>query len=283
MKTWFVTGSAKGLGRAIVEAALAAGDRVAATARNVGRLDDLAARYGERFRAIDLDVTDEAAVARAVAATVEAFGGIDVCVNNAGYATLMPFEHTADFRAQIETNLFGVVNVTRAVIPVMRRQGHGYIVQVSSIGGRLATGGLSAYQAAKWAVGGLSQVVAQEVAPFGIRMTVLEPGGMDTDWGKTARRNDGTNDPAYADTVGRVFGMLARHDGRAGSDPARIADILVRLADHPAPPMKLILGSDARHYYDLAADMRRAEDDAWLEVTRSSDFKAEGPIPAFPT
>ena len=182
-KVWLVTGAARGLGRSISEAVLKNGDRLVAAARDPQRLDDLVARYPDQVRAVALDVTDEAAAQRAVQLALDAFGGLDVLVNNAGYGHTVPFEQMSseDFRAQLETNLFGVVNLTRAVLPVMRGQRSGHIFQVSSVGGRTSTPGLSAYQAAKWAVGGFSDVVAKEVSPLGIQICTLEPGGMRTD------------------------------------------------------------------------------------------------------
>ena len=187
-KVWLVTGSARGLGRNIVEAALQAGERVVATARDPRQLADLSARYGERVRAVALDVTDPQAAREAVQAAVDAFGRLDVVVNNAGFGHLAPFEQTSedDFRAQIDTNFHGVVNVTRAALPVLRQQRAGHIIQISSVGGRVGIAGLSAYQAAKWAVGGFTEVTRQELAPFGVHVTALEPGGMKTEWANEA-------------------------------------------------------------------------------------------------
>ena len=183
-KTWLITGSSRGLGRHLAEAVLEAGNNLVATARRTESLNDLVEKYGDRVRVVALDVTDPAAARAAVAATVEAFGRLDVLVNNAGYADVAAIEDMpeADFRAQIEANLFGVVNVTRAALPIMREQGAGHIIQISSVGGRVGVPGLGAYQAAKWAVGGFSEVLAKEVASFGIKITVAEPGGMRTNW-----------------------------------------------------------------------------------------------------
>src|ERR1700739_2760583 len=183
-QVFFLTGSSRGLGRQIAEAALAAGHQLVATARQPDSLADLVDRYGTQILPVALDVTDPAGAAMAVATGTKAFGHLDVVINNAGYANLAAVEDItlADFRAQLDANLFGVVNVTKAVLPGLREQGSGHIIQVSAIGGRLATAGLSAYQSAKWAVGGFSEVLAREVGPLGIRVTVLEPGGMQTDW-----------------------------------------------------------------------------------------------------
>ena len=207
-QVFFLTGSSRGLGRRIAEATLAAGHYLVATARNPASLADLAERYGSRILPVTLDVTDPAAAVAAVAAGTEAFGRLDVLVNNAGYANLAAVEDIAldDFRAQVEANLFGVVNVTKAALPVLRAAGGGHIIQVSSVGGRLATPGLSAYQAAKWAVGGFSEVLAREVGPLGIKVTVLEPGGMQTDWAGSSMRIPPVSEP-YQATVGAAARM----------------------------------------------------------------------------
>ncbi|HWZ88263.1 MAG TPA: SDR family NAD(P)-dependent oxidoreductase, partial [Polyangiaceae bacterium] len=183
-KVWLITGSSRGIGRALAEAVLTAGHRLVATARNPKQLSDLVDTYGVRVRAVALDVTDERAAALAVASAVDTFGRLDVLVNNAGYGDLASIEDTTiqDFRAQIETNLFGMIIVSKAAIPVMRRQGSGHILQFSSIGGRVGPVGRGAYAAAKWGVEGFSEVLAKEVDPFGIKVTIVEPGGFRTDF-----------------------------------------------------------------------------------------------------
>ena len=190
-KVWLVTGSASGLGRNIAEAVLASGDRLVATARDPGRLEDLVKKYGDQVRTAILDVSDEAAAFSAVQGAVGAFGRLDVVVNNAGYGDFAPFEQLSSerFKAVIDTNFYGVVNVTRAALPIMRKQKSGCILQISSLGGRLALPGSSAYHAAKWAVGGFTESLAQEVAPFGVKVCALEPGGMRTNWGTRAHKD----------------------------------------------------------------------------------------------
>ena len=273
-KVWLVTGAARGLGRLISEAVLAAGDRLVAGARDPERLADLVERYGNRIRPVALDVTDEVAAQHAVDHALKAFGRLDVLVNNAGYGHTAPFEQmtTQDFRAQVETNLFGVVNLTRAALPVMRKQRAGHIFQVSSTGGRTSAPGLSAYQAAKWAVGGFSDVVAKEVAPLGIRVCTLEPGGMRTDWASEAR--SGGNDllPDYEQTVGNMLRLLEAYGGHEISDPAKIAALIVELSRRDQLPLRLLLGGDALHVCSLA-DAERAEEQArWRETTLSTHF-----------
>src|SRR6266403_5828478 len=214
-KHWFVTGSASGLGRSISEAVLASGDSLVATAREPKRLADLLEKYGDRVRTIELDVTDEKGCEMAVEKAVEAFGSLDVVVNNAGYGDIAPFEQMASerFKAVIDTNFYGVVNVTRAVIPIMRKQKSGCIFQISSVGGRVTRPGSTPYHAAKWAVGGFTESLAQEVAPFGVKMCALEPGGMRTNWG--ARANKDTPDllPDYKPSVGAVAKALKSYWG----------------------------------------------------------------------
>jgi NAD(P)-dependent dehydrogenase (short-subunit alcohol dehydrogenase family) len=272
-QVFLLTGSSRGLGRQIAEAALAAGHQLVATARDPGSLAGLVDRYGDRVLPVALDVSDPAAARAAVTASIAAFGRIDVVVNNAGYANLASVEDITvdDFRAQFDVNLFGVVNVTKAALPVLRAQGGGHIIQVSSIGGRLATAGLSAYQAAKWAVGGFSEVLAREVAPLGIKVTVLEPGGMRTDWAGSSMRVPPVSEP-YQATVGA---MARVHDDlgsdAALGDPAKVAQVVLRVAGLDEPPLRLILGSEAYAYATAAARARAESDAAWRYLTVSTD------------
>jgi NAD(P)-dependent dehydrogenase (short-subunit alcohol dehydrogenase family) len=271
-KVFFLTGSSRGLGRQIVEAALAAGHQLVATARQPDSLADLADRYGRRILPVALDVTDPDAAAVAVAAGAGKFGRLDVVINNAGYANLASVEDItlADFRAQVDANLFGVVNVTKAALPILREQGSGHIIQVSSIGGRLATAGLAAYQAAKWAVGGFSEVLAREVSPFGIKVTVLEPGGMQTDWAGSSMRVPPVSQP-YQPTVGVMARMHGDGSATALGDPAKVAQVVLTVAGMAEPPLRLILGSEAYAYAMAAARARAESDAAWHDLTISTD------------
>ena len=272
-QVYFLTGSSRGLGRQIAEVALAAGHQLVATARQPDSLADLAGRYGSQILPVALDVTDPAGAAAAVAAGITAFGRLDVVVNNAGYANLAAVEDMtlADFRAQVDANLFGVVNVTKAALPVLREQGSGHIIQVSSIGGRLATAGLSAYQAAKWAVGGFSEVLASEVGPLGIKVTVLEPGGMQTDWAGSSMHVPPISEP-YQPTVG-VMARMHQELGNAEAlgDPAKVAQVVLSVAGMADPPLRLILGSEAYAYAMAAAKARAESDAAWRDLTISTD------------
>src|SRR3954447_23801404 len=227
-RTWLITGSSRGLGRALTTAVLDSGDRVLATARRPEQLDDLVKEYGDAIHAVALDVTDPAAARSAVQAAVDVFGGLDVVANNAGYANSAPIEEIAeeDFRAQIETNLYGVVNITRAALPVFRKQRSGHFLQFSSIGGRAGgTPGLGAYQTAKFAVEGFSEVLNNEVKPFGVKVTIIEPGGFRTDWASFS--TDQPVDPDYDGTVGEMDRYRARTAAEWPGDPVRAAKVVV--------------------------------------------------------
>jgi NAD(P)-dependent dehydrogenase (short-subunit alcohol dehydrogenase family) len=272
-QVFFLTGSSRGLGRQVAEAALAAGHHLVATARDPASLADLADRHGGQVLPVALDVTDPEAATAAVRAGTAAFGRIDVVVNNAGYANLAAVEDLSpdDFRAQVDANLFGVVNVTKAALPVLRAQGGGHIIQVSSVGGRLATPGLSAYQAAKWAVGGFSEVLAREVGPLGIKVTVLEPGGMRTDWAGPSMRVPPISEP-YRPTVGASAAMHSENGSDdALGDPAKVAQVVLKVAEMAEPPLRLILGSEAYAYAMAAAKARAESDAAWHDLTVSTD------------
>lgn len=274
-KTWLITGASRGLGRSITEAALAAGDTVVATARDPGRLADLEARYPDTLLCFALDVTDMAAAQVAVTVAVDTFGKLDVLVNNAGYGHAAAFEQTseASFRAQIETNFYGVVNLTRAALPVLRAQRAGHIINISSVGGRTGTPGLRAYQSAKWAVGGFSEVIAREVAPFGVKIVCVEPGGMRTSWGEIARGNTPAVMPDYQPSVGAVLDLLRTYVGKEIGDPERIAGIILDLSRRERLPAHLVLGSDALFVLAQAEAERQKQAAEWAQVGRSSDFE----------
>jgi NAD(P)-dependent dehydrogenase (short-subunit alcohol dehydrogenase family) len=207
-----------------------------------------------------------------VETAAEAFGRLDVVVNNAGYADLAAVEDLTleAFRAQIDTNLLGVVIVTKAALPVLRAQGSGHIIQVSSVGGRMATPGLAAYQAAKWAVGGFSEVLAAETAPLGVKVTVLEPGGMRTDWAGSSMTIPPISEP-YAPTVGVSAQRMAGFAQASASDPAKVAQVVLTVADLDEPPLRLLIGSDAYNYGRAAWQARLEEDASWQPLSTSTD------------
>lgn len=279
-KVWLVTGSASGLGRHIAEAVLASGDRLVATARDPQRLSDLVERYGDQVRTATLDVTDAPSAHASVQLAIQAFGRLDVVVNNAGYGEFAPFEQVSedDFRAVVETCFYGVVNVTRAALPVMRSQRSGHILQISSVGGRLSFPGSAAYTAAKWAVGGFTGVLAQEVAPFGVKMCSLEPGGMATNWSARAKQNIPDLLPEYEASVGAILTMMRSIKAEDSSDPRKVAQLVLKLAECDHLPAKLLLGSDALHYAGQAEAARAAEDAEWRNVSISTDVTATTPV-----
>ena len=281
-KVWLVTGSASGLGGNIAEAVLASGDRLVATARDPRRLEDLVKKYGDQIRTASLDVADEDAAHAALQVAMDAFGRLDVVVNNAGYGDVAPFEQLSSerFKAVIDTNFYGVVNVTRAALPIMRKQKSGCILQISSVGGRLALPGSSAYHAAKWAVGGFTESLAQEVAPFGVKVCALEPGGMRTNWGTRAHQDLPELLPDYEPSVGAVVTTLKSHWGQENGDPAKVAQVILRLAGSDRLPPHLLLGSDAIHYAGQAEAARAADTERWREISVSIDVNTTVSLPA---
>src|SRR5580704_227641 len=230
-KAWLITGSSRGLGRAFAQAALEAGHRVVATARNPLQLSDIVSRYGDRVRALALDVTSETQAQHAIDTAIETFGALDVLVNNAGYGNVCPVEDTslADFRAQIETNLFGVIIMTKAALPYFRERRAGHIIQVTSIGGRIGPGGRSPYAAAKFGVEGFSESLSKEVAPLGVKVTIIEPGGFRTDFaGSSTELTEGRAE--YDETVGAAARFQRNYNGKQPGDPAKAAAVLLHVA-----------------------------------------------------
>ncbi|MGW4337356.1 oxidoreductase [Rhodococcus koreensis] len=275
-KTWLITGSSRGFGRELATAVLRGGDNVIATARRSEQLTDLIDTYGDRVRTVALDVTDAAAAREAVATAVEEFGGLDVVVNNAGYANSVPIEEMADddFRQQVDANFFGVVNVTRAALPILREQRSGCFVQFSSVGGRVGgTPGLSAYQAAKFAVEGFSEVLAAEVRPFGVKVLIVEPGAFRTDWQGSSMQRSAVG-PDYEATVGAMNRYREDSDGTQPGDPARAARIIMDVVAAEDAPLRLLLGAGAVAMAEKSSRERAAEALAWAEVSRSADFPA---------
>ena len=241
-KVWFITGTSKGFGRIWAEAALERGDRVVATARNASTLTDLVERYGDNVLALKLDVTDKPAVEAAIARAHEHFGRLDVVVNNAGYGLFGMVEEVseADARAQLETNLFGALWVTQAALPIMREQRSGHIIQVSSIGGVNAFPMVGLYHASKWGLEGMSQALAQEVAGFGIHVTLVEPTGFSTDWSGPSSVQSEQN-PAYAEFREQVLQMRKQRLGTPG-DPEATGPAILKVVDADEPPLRVFFG-----------------------------------------
>ncbi|WP_430781767.1 SDR family oxidoreductase [Actinoplanes sp. G11-F43] len=250
-KVWFITGTSRGLGRQFAEAALGRGDRVAATARDIGSLADLSAKYGDALLPLTLDVTDTEAVTAAVTAAHDRFGRLDVVVNNAGYGLFGMVEEITErqLRDQLETNLFGAFAVTKAVLPILRAQGSGHIVQISTIGGIGAFPSLGGYHASKWALEGLTESLAQEVAGLGIKVTLVEPGGFATDWGGSSAVHA---EPLSAYQPIRDA-MAARRGDASYGDPIAAGSALLTIVDAENPPLRVLFGSQptelVKHIY----------------------------------
>jgi NAD(P)-dependent dehydrogenase (short-subunit alcohol dehydrogenase family) len=230
---------------------------------------------------VKLDVREEAAAKAAVQTAVNKYGRLDVLVNNAGYGYFAPFEQmtSEQFRDVVETCLFGVVYMTHAALPAMRRQKSGHIFQVSSVGGRMAMPGNSPYHAAKWAVGGFSDSLAAEVAPFGVKVCTLEPGGIRTNWAQKAGENSPELMPEYEESVGAIYKLLAAVRGNAEGDPKRIADVIVKLANTQDVPKRLILGKDAEIRVKNVESARGVEAAKYRELTLSTVFPDPPVIP----
>lgn len=274
-KVWLITGSGGGLGRHLAETVLANGDRLVATARNLERIADLQSLYGDRVTLFELDVTDPNAATLAVQHALEQFGRLDVLVNNAGYAEIAPFEQMpeAAFKAVVDTNFYGVVSLTRAAIPVMREQRSGLIVNISSSSGRVGHPGSAAYCAAKFAVGGFSEAVGKEVAPFGVRIVAVEPGSMRTAWTRVASTRNLDLLPDYQATIGKLLEFARDFAGHEPGDPDRYASAIFALADKQDLPEHLVMGPHAVAMIEAAEDRRRQLAVEWLPVSLSTDFE----------
>ncbi|TVT40089.1 SDR family oxidoreductase [Hymenobacter setariae] len=269
---WFITGSSRGLGRSLTSAVLAAGQRVAATARRPEQLANLVAQYGDRILPLALDVTDKAQINKAVADALAHFSRLDVVVNNAGFGITGAAEGYTDeqVRSQLETNLYAPIAVTRAVLPHLRQQRSGHILQISSAGGRVGNPGVSIYQAAKFGIGGFSEALAQEVAPLGIRVTCVEPGGFRTDWAGESM-TFAPEVPGYETTVGPRVAMFQNGTFEPMGDPDKAAQVLLALVENPEPPLHLLLGSEAVAIVEHVENARRAELEKWRPVSVSTD------------
>ncbi len=269
-KVWFITGASKGFGREWAEAALERGDQVAATARKPETLDALVDKYGDQVLPLKLDVTDRAADQAAVKQAAEHFGRLDVVINNAGYGHFGMVEEVTEqeLRAQLETNLFGAVWVTQAALPVMREQGSGHIIQVSSIGGISAFPNVGAYHASKWALEGLSQSLAQEVARFGIHVTLIEPGGFSTDWaGPSSQRSEElpAYDEAHEADKERRKGMAA-----GAGDPAATREPILKIVDATPPPLRVFFGKAPLGIATKDYESRLATWNEWQPVSEEA-------------
>ena len=277
-RVWFITGASSGFGRALAEAVLEHGDRLVATARDTATIADLARAYPERARALELDVTDRERVRTVVDEAASEFGRLDVVVNNAGYGLRGALEELSEeeLRAQFETNVFGVLGVTRAALPHLRRQRSGHVVQMSSVGGVVATVGGGIYAGTKFAVEGFSEGLAKEVAHLGIRVTIVEPGPFRTDFaGRSSRRARPIAD--YAESVGEAHERFLRMDGNQPNDPALGARAIIRAVEAEDPPLRLPLGPEAFRMIRAKLKEQRRELDAWEPLGAATAFAAGEP------
>lgn len=271
---WFITGASSGLGKALAEAVLAKGWRAVLTARRPEALADLVAGHGDNALALTLDVTDADAVDRAVAAAEARFGRIDVAVNNAGYGYLAAIEEGEDaaIRAQFETNVFGLIGVTKRLLPGMRARRSGHIVNVSSLGGLVAFAATGYYHATKFAVEALSESLAQEVAPLGIKVTIVEPGAFRTDWAGRSMVESPVTIADYEETAGKRRALTRAVSGHQPGDPARAALAIIAAVEAPEPPLRLLLGAPALRIARQRLEALSLNFEAWAETSLSADF-----------
>jgi NAD(P)-dependent dehydrogenase (short-subunit alcohol dehydrogenase family) len=271
-KVWFITGSSKGLGKSLVEAVLLKGDNVVATARNPQQLGDLIEKYPEQLLTLELDVQNKEQIYSTVDAAIRHFGRIDVLVNNAGFGITGAAEAFTNeqVRNQLEVNLYAPIELTRAVLPYMRKERSGNILQISSIGGRVGNAGLSIYQAAKFGLAGFSESLSKEVTPLGIKVTSIEPGGFRTDWGGPSM-SFAKDIEGYETTVGGVKEHLTSGKFIPMGDPAKAAKVMIDVVDHENPPLHLVLGSEAAAILRATDEKRKEEFDKWLDVSISTD------------
>lgn len=271
---WFITGCSKGLGRALAQQVLASGYRAVVTARREADVADIVAEHSGAALAAELDVTDADQIKTAVAAAEDHFGSIDVLVNNAGYGYLGAIEEgdDADVRVMFDANVFGPVNLIKAVLPGMRGRGHGHIVNLSSGGGFVTIPAMGYYHMAKFAVEGLSETLAKEVAPFGVGVTVVEPGPFRTDFRGGSIKQGRLRIPAYAETVGKARDNLLAGNGRQPGDPVRGARAMLTAVEAERPPLHLVLGGSVLEQFRKKVGDLQHEWDAWEAVTRDTNF-----------
>src|SRR5215468_1267008 len=278
--TWLITGCSTGFGRELAKAVVARGYRVVVTARDPKTVEDIVAGHRDRTLALRLDVTDPAQVAEAVRRAEEHFGGIDVLVNNAGIGYFAAVEESdeAEARRMFEINYFGLARMTRAVLPGMRKRRRGHIINIASICGLAAIPSLGDYSATKFAVEGLSECLALEVGPLGIRVTLVEPSGFRTEWaGRSAKDSSAREIADYDATAGAARRAMRDLSGKQPGDPVRAANAIIQAVESPNPPLHLLLGKDALRMAREKLDALRRDFDAWQNVTVGADFPAGEP------
>jgi len=273
-RVWFITGCSTGFGRELARAVLAKGDRAIVSARNPDAVRDIAEGHGDRALVLELDVTDPAEVSASVDAAIKAFGRIDVLVNNAGIGYFGAIEESddAEVRRMFEVNVFGLGRMTQAVLPHMRRQRKGNVVNISSIGGIRAFPAVGYYNATKFAVVGLSEALALEVEPLGIKVTIVEPSGFRTDWAGRSANEAPSEIADYAETAGKNRRTIRGYSGKQPGDPVRAAAAIIAAVESSDPPLHLLLGKAALKGANWKLDLLRRNFDAWQETTVGADF-----------
>jgi NAD(P)-dependent dehydrogenase (short-subunit alcohol dehydrogenase family) len=273
-KVWFITGCSTGFGRELAKTALDRGYRTVVTARDPAKVEDIAKGRTDRALVLELDVTDPVEVDASVKSAAKHFGRIDVLVNNAGVGYFGAVEESdeTEVRHMFEINFFGLSRMTRAVLPIMRQQRSGHIVNISSIGGLRSFPSLAYYHATKYAVEGFSESLSLEVAPLGIKVTIVEPSGFRTDWAGRSAAESKTRIPDYASTAGQNLQNLRNSSGKQAGDPVRAAAAIISAVESPNPPLRLLLGKAALKGARIKLDMLKKEFDAWEKTTVEADF-----------
>lgn len=274
-RVWLITGCSTGFGRALAEAVLSKGNRLIATARSPQQLQDLVESYPQQVRTIALDVTDRDNIRAAVAEAQQAFGRIDVLVNNAGYGTIGAIEEVSDeaIERQFNTNLFGTLNMMRAVLPIMRQQRSGHILNLSSVGGMVSFAATGIYCSTKFAVEGLSEALSQEVAPLGIKVTIVEPGAFRTDFNGRSLSVPEQPIEDYAQTTNGFLDWLQQMDGKQPGDPVKAARAMIQAVESESPPLRLALGEDAVDAIASKLQSVKSELEQWRSVSLDTAFE----------
>ncbi|MEY4279611.1 MAG: hypothetical protein RL377_1615 [Bacteroidota bacterium] len=273
-KVWFITGCSTGFGRFLAIEALKKGYKVVVTARNTNDVQDIVAAYPDNSIVVKLDVTDVASIKSSVASAIEKFGQIDVLVNNAGIGYFGAIEESeeAEVRRMFEINVFGLAHMTQAVLPIMRKQRSGHILNIASIGGLRSFPGVGFYNATKYAVDGLSEALSKEVAPLGIKVTIVAPSGFRTDWAGRSANDSKIVIEDYATTAGKNKGDIRGYSGNQPGDPVRAAKAMIQVVETENPPLRLLLGVAALKGARLKLDELKQDFDTWAEVSEGADF-----------
>jgi NAD(P)-dependent dehydrogenase (short-subunit alcohol dehydrogenase family) len=273
-KVWFITGCSTGFGHALAKELLENGYRVAVTARNVEQIKDMVSEYSETAIALTLDVTNHNQIKAAVDAAIAHFGQIDVLVNNAGIGYFAAVEESEEeeVRKMFEINVFGLAWMTQAVLPQMRKQRSGHILNIASIGGLRAFPGIGFYNATKFAVDGLSESLSKELAPLGIKVTIIAPSGFRTDWAGRSAKNSSIQIEDYATTAGKNMGDIRGYSGNQPGDPVKAAKAMILVTETENPPLRLLLGKNALKGGRIKLDELKQDFDAWADVTEGADF-----------